>query len=194
MLFELIVLLLPIDDAEDAGIGIALNVASVDCNTGILWSTINVEFFTSNSRSSPFVALWLRLTLPKLDVVLLLTYPLDSVLKFKLVCDSSILYIVILFVRLDNVDNGIVVVVVLLPLLFDKSIDTDVACGLKFTVGFGRDITRSDGDGDDETVSICLTSSKMRKKRRWEKCENINKNKVSIDISASAICKMHLHN
>lgn len=98
MLFELIVLLLPADDDEDddCGIGSALNVCV--CNAGILWSKINVVgtvvgtvLFISTSISSPFDTLWLRLTLPRLDVVLLLTYPLDSVLKFKLVCDSSIL-------------------------------------------------------------------------------------------------------
>ena len=97
LLFELIVLLLPIDDDDDddCGIGSAQNVCV--CNAGILWSKTNVVgvvvgmLLISTSISSPFVTLWLRLTLPRLDVVLLLTYPLDSVLKFKLVCDSSIL-------------------------------------------------------------------------------------------------------
>jgi hypothetical protein len=74
LLLELIVRRLPALDVE-GGIG---NALKVDCEwRGIRWSTIRVapppKLFPSISSSSPFTVLWLRLRLPKLDVVLLLT-------------------------------------------------------------------------------------------------------------------------
>jgi hypothetical protein len=44
---------------------------------------------------------------------------------------------------------------------FDKSMDT--ACGVKFTVG--RDMTTSDGDGDDVDTDSGLISSVGRRKK-----------------------------
>lgn len=71
--------------------------------------------------------------------MLLLTYPLDSALKFKLVCDSSMLKMVTLpldpLVRLIGIVEG-----------FDKSIVT--GCVEKLTVG--RDMTTRDGVGDSK--------------------------------------------
>lgn len=79
LLLELMVLRRPVK--ADVGIGSALKV---DCIGISRWSSSDI--LLSISRSSPLTALWFRL-----DVVLLLTYPLDSALKFKLVCDSSML-------------------------------------------------------------------------------------------------------
>lgn len=72
-------------------------------------------------------------------MVLLLTYPLDSALKFRLDCDSSMLYIVMLLPEPLVSVSGLLRVEV-----FDKSMV--VGCGVKRTDGF--DMTTSDGVGD----------------------------------------------
>lgn len=70
----------------------------------------------------------------------------------------------ILLVPFDSVDMGIEFptfeLLLPLPLLFDRSTDTD--CGLKLTDG--REITTSEGDGDE--IALSSSGKNFRKERK----------------------------